>query len=52
MTSLRVRANQEGDAMARAFEKSLVDYARKDGAVSKKLSNEGKAHQRDGAFEC
>ncbi|KAI0000402.1 hypothetical protein BJV77DRAFT_939265 [Russula vinacea] len=45
--SLRARANQEGDAMARAFEQSHAAYARKDGAGAKELSNEGRAHQRE-----
>jgi hypothetical protein len=45
--SLRARSNQEGDAMARAFEQSHAAYARKDGAAAKELSNEGKAHQRE-----
>ncbi|KAI0268665.1 hypothetical protein BC834DRAFT_866660 [Gloeopeniophorella convolvens] len=45
--SLRARANQEGDAMARAFEQSHAAYARGDGAGAKELSNEGRAHQRE-----
>ena len=48
--SLRARANQEGDAMARAFEQSHAAYAQKDGAGAKELSNEGRAHQRE--IEC
>ena len=48
--SLRAHANQEGDAMTRAFEQSHAAYARKDGAGSKELLNEGRAHQRE--IEC
>ncbi|KAH9994938.1 hypothetical protein BJV74DRAFT_830603 [Russula compacta] len=45
--SLRARANEEGDAMARSFEQSHAAYARNDKAVAKELSNEGKAHQKE-----
>ncbi|KAI0051225.1 DUF1771-domain-containing protein [Auriscalpium vulgare] len=46
-TSLRARANVEGDAMGRAFDESHTAYERGDGARAKELSNEGKAHQRE-----
>jgi hypothetical protein len=36
----RARANQDGDAIARAFEQSRVAYAWKDGTAAKGLSNE------------
>ncbi|KAK7685326.1 hypothetical protein QCA50_011690 [Cerrena zonata] len=46
-TSLRARANEEGDKMASCFEQSHEAYQRGDGAAAKELSNEGKAHQRE-----
>lgn len=45
-TSLRARANEEGNSMARAFEESHQAYSRGDGALAKQLSNQGKDHQR------
>lgn len=45
--SLRARANEEGDAMARSFEQSHAAYARNDKAAAKELSNEGKTHQKE-----
>jgi hypothetical protein len=44
--SLRARANEEGDKMAKCFEDSHEAYARKDGALAKELSNQGKEHKR------
>ncbi|KAJ7594784.1 cytoplasmic protein [Mycena floridula] len=44
--SLRKRANEEGDKMAQAFQRSHEAYAQKDGAGAKELSNQGKEHQR------
>ncbi|KAG6907902.1 hypothetical protein DXG01_006957 [Tephrocybe rancida] len=44
--NLRARANEEGDAMAKAFEQSHEAYSRGDGATAKTLSNRGKEHQR------
>ncbi|CAL1708287.1 unnamed protein product [Somion occarium] len=46
-TSLRARANEEGDKMAQCFERSHDAYQGGDGALAKELSNEGKAHQRE-----
>lgn len=46
-TALRARANEEGDAMAKAFEESHQAYARGDGALAKELSNKGKRHQAE-----
>jgi len=46
-TSLRSRANQEGDQMAQCFEQSHEAYNSGDGALAKELSNKGKAHQRE-----
>ena len=46
-TALRARANEEGDAMARAFEASHQAYAGGDGAGAKELSNAGKRHQAE-----
>ena len=40
--ALRARANEEGDAMAKAFEESHQAYAGGDGALAKELSNKGK----------
>ncbi|KAF8647175.1 hypothetical protein AX16_007004 [Volvariella volvacea WC 439] len=45
--SLRARANEEGDKMARCFQESHEAYARGDGAAAKTLSNQGKAHQQN-----
>ncbi|PBK88674.1 hypothetical protein ARMGADRAFT_1015796 [Armillaria gallica] len=39
---LRVRANKEGDEMARCFSESHEAYNRGDGAAAKDLSNQGK----------
>ncbi|KAG5643594.1 hypothetical protein DXG03_000602 [Asterophora parasitica] len=44
---LRARANEEGDAMAKAFEQSKQAYGQGDGAAAKTLSNRGKEHQRN-----
>ena len=44
---LRTRAKNEGAEMMRCFDESHTVYARMDGALAKKLSNEGKAHQRE-----
>lgn len=44
--SLRARANEEGDQMAKCFEQSHAAYNSGDGALAKELSNKGKAHQR------
>ena len=46
-TSLRARANEEGDAMAKAFEESHQAYSGGDGARAKELSNAGKKHQAE-----
>lgn len=46
-TSLRARANEEGDAMARCFEESHQAYESGDGARAKELSNEGKTHKAE-----
>lgn len=43
--SLRARANEEGDQMARCFEESQHAYTSGDGAKAKMLSNEGKDHK-------
>jgi len=43
--SLRARANDEGDKMARCFEESKRAYTSGDGARAKTLSNEGKEHK-------
>ena len=45
--TLRDRANEEGDAMARCFQESHEAYAGGDGARAKELSNEGKRHQAE-----
>ncbi|KAG1751602.1 DUF1771-domain-containing protein [Suillus paluster] len=45
-TSLRAKANQEGDAMARCFQQSHEAYARRAGALAKELSEKGKQHER------
>lgn len=45
--SLRARANEEGDRMAKCFQDSHEAYARGDGAAAKSLSNEGKAHKQN-----
>lgn len=44
--SLRARANEHGDMMAQCFQQSHEAYARRDGALAKDLSNQGKEHQR------
>ncbi|KIM40052.1 hypothetical protein M413DRAFT_28588 [Hebeloma cylindrosporum] len=44
--SLRARANEHGDKMAKCFQESHEAYARGDGAQAKELSNQGKDHQR------
>ncbi|EKM54149.1 uncharacterized protein PHACADRAFT_257781 [Phanerochaete carnosa HHB-10118-sp] len=46
-TALRARANEEGDAMAQAFEGGHQAYERGDGALAKELSNKGKRHQAE-----
>ncbi|THH17339.1 hypothetical protein EW146_g3457 [Bondarzewia mesenterica] len=46
-TELRARANEAGDAMARAFEESHQVYAGGNGARAKELSNLGKEKQRE-----
>lgn len=46
-TSLRSRANEAGDAMARAFDESHKAYAGGDGARAKQLSEEGKRHKAE-----
>lgn len=43
--SLRARANEEGDQMARCFEESQRAYTSGDGAKAKMLSIEGKDHK-------
>jgi hypothetical protein len=43
--SLRARAKDEGDNMARCFEESKRAYTSGDGAKAKTLSNEGKEHK-------
>jgi hypothetical protein len=43
--SLRSRARDEGDKMARCFEESKLAYTSGDGAQAKTLSNEGKGHK-------
>jgi hypothetical protein len=45
-TSLRAQANEHGDQMAKCFHESHEAYNRRDGALAKQLSNEGKEHQR------
>ncbi|TFK44655.1 hypothetical protein BDQ12DRAFT_593493, partial [Crucibulum laeve] len=45
-TSLRARANEEGDQMAKCFDESHQAYSSGDGARAKELSNKGKEHQR------
>ncbi|KAJ3529212.1 hypothetical protein NMY22_g9085 [Coprinellus aureogranulatus] len=44
--SLRARANEEGDKMARSFSQSHDAYNRGDHAAAKEFSNMGKEHQR------
>ncbi|KAK0215952.1 hypothetical protein EDD85DRAFT_782291, partial [Armillaria nabsnona] len=44
---LRVRANKEGDEMARCFSESHEAYNRGDGAAAKDLSNQGKSHKQN-----
>ncbi|KAJ3514633.1 hypothetical protein NLJ89_g2268 [Agrocybe chaxingu] len=44
--SLRARANEHGDQMAKRFQEGHEAYARGDGALAKELSNKGKEHQR------
>ncbi|GJE95850.1 DUF1771 and SMR domain-containing protein [Phanerochaete sordida] len=46
-TELRARANEEGDAMAKAFQESHEAYQGGDGALAKELSNKGKRHQAE-----
>ncbi|EIM82692.1 DUF1771-domain-containing protein [Stereum hirsutum FP-91666 SS1] len=46
-TSIRARANEEGDAMSRCFEESHQAYEGGDGARAKELSNEGKRHKAE-----
>jgi DNA-nicking Smr family endonuclease len=45
-TSLRAKANQEGDAMAKCFQQSHEAYSRREGALAKELSEKGKKHER------
>ncbi|KAG2368409.1 hypothetical protein BDR07DRAFT_1270090, partial [Suillus spraguei] len=45
-TSLRAKANQEGDAMAECFRQSHEAYSRHEGALAKELSERGKKHER------
>ncbi|KAG0696970.1 hypothetical protein DFH29DRAFT_1004161 [Suillus ampliporus] len=44
-TSLRAKANQEGDARARCFQQSREAYARRERALAKELSEKGKQHE-------
>ncbi|KAG1760496.1 hypothetical protein EDD22DRAFT_954871 [Suillus occidentalis] len=44
--SLRAKANQEGDAMAKCFQQSHEAYSRREGALAKELSEKGKKHER------
>jgi len=44
--SLRARANEHGDKMAKCFQESHEAYTRGDGALAKELSNQGKDHQQ------
>ncbi|KDR75934.1 hypothetical protein GALMADRAFT_69130, partial [Galerina marginata CBS 339.88] len=44
--SLRARANEHGDQMAKCFQQSHEAYSHGDGASAKDLSNQGKDHQR------
>ncbi|EGO00507.1 hypothetical protein SERLA73DRAFT_135518, partial [Serpula lacrymans var. lacrymans S7.3] len=46
-TTLRARANEEGDQMAECFQESHEAYGRRDGALAKQLSEKGKAHKRN-----
>jgi hypothetical protein len=46
-TALRARANEAGDAMARAFDQSHAAYGSGDGAAAHQLSEQGKAHKRE-----
>ncbi|VDC06990.1 unnamed protein product [Peniophora sp. CBMAI 1063] len=46
-TSLRDRARQEGDAMARAFQDSRAAYDSGERGRAKELSNEGQAHKAE-----
>ncbi len=46
-TSLRARANSAGDKMAKCFEQSREAYSRRDGALAKQLSEEGKKHKAE-----
>ena len=44
--SLRAKAKQEGDEMAKCFQQSHEAYARREGALAKELSEKGKQHGR------
>jgi hypothetical protein len=44
--SLRAKANEQGDLMARCFQNSHEAYGRGDGARAKELSEKGKQHER------
>lgn len=44
--SLRAKANEQGDLMARCFQQSHEAYGRGDGARAKELSEKGKQHER------
>jgi len=46
-TTLRARAKEEGDQMARCFQESHEAYDRRNGALAKQLSEKGKAHKRN-----
>lgn len=44
--SLRAKASEEGEAMARCFDQSHKAYSSGAGARAKELSNEGHQHQQ------
>jgi hypothetical protein len=44
--SLRAKANQGGDEMAKCFQQSHEAYARREGALAKDFSEKGKQHER------
>lgn len=44
--TLRAKANEQGDSMARCFQQSHEAYGRGDGARAKELSEKGKQHER------
>lgn len=45
-SSLRAKANEQGDAMSKCFQQGHEAYSRGDGALAKDMSNKGKEHQR------